>query len=330
MKRIFPILLLALLLTACGTQPPAEPAPTVTRTNFQMDTVVTITLYDWTDESAIDAAFREITRLENLLSVEKEGSDLDRLARAAGQDWVDIAPETQEVLELAKEYYTVSDGLLDVTAGPLIDLWDINNGGHFPSQEELDAVLPLIDSDDLLVEEGRAYLARPGMKANLGAIAKGYIADRVKDLLVDLGVEHAVLDLGRNILLIGGKTDSTPFRIGVQDPNGEQGALLAVLEASDKSLVTSGVYERYFEHEGVRYHHILDPKTGYPADNGLAAVSILSDDSANGDALSTTCLLLGQERGLALIESLPGVEALFVDADGTMTPSSGFDAYRAK
>ncbi len=331
MKRylLVPLLLLLLLLTACGRQGETEP-PTVQRTNFQMDTVVTITLYDWTDETAIDKAFREIDRLEALLAVEKEGSDLDRLARAAGQDWVEIAPETQEVLELAKEYYEKSDRLLDVTAGPLIDLWDINNGGHYPTREELDEVLPLIGCDDLLVEDGRAYLARPGMEANLGAIAKGYIADRVKDLLLDLGVEHAVLDLGRNILLIGEKNDGTPFRIGVQDPNGDQGALLAVLEVSDKSLVTSGVYERYFEYEGTRYHHILDPVTGFPADNGLAAVSILSDNSAQGDALSTACLLLGQEKGMALIESLPGVEALFVESDGTLTPSSGFDAYRVE
>lgn len=328
MKRILIPILFLLLLTACG-QGEAEPAA-VQKTNFQMDTVVTITLYDWTDETAIDRAFQEISRLEDLLSVEKEGSDLDRLAKAAGQDWAEIAPETREVLELAKEYYTISDHMLDVTAGPLIDLWDINHGGHYPAQAELDAVLPLIDCDDLLVEDGRAYLAKPGMKANLGAIAKGYIADQVKDLLEGLGVEHAVLDLGRNILLIGGKTEETPFRIGVQDPNGEQGDLLAVLEVSDKSLVTSGVYERYFEYEGKRYHHILDPETGFPVENGLAAVSILSDNSAQGDALSTTCLLLGRERGLALIESLPGVEALFVDSDGTQTASSGFDAFRVQ
>ena len=329
MNRTLLLLPLFLLLAACGAGQEQEPA-VVQRTNFQMDTVVTITLYDWTDETAIDAAFREIDRLEALLSVQKPGSDLDRLAQAAGQDWVDIAPETQEVLELAKDYFARSGGLLDVTAGPLIDLWDINNGGHYPTSEELEAVLPLVNGEDLQVEEGRAYLARPGMKADLGSNAKGYIADRVKDLLLDLGVKHAVLDLGRNILLIGGKSDEIPFRVGVQDPNGDQGELLAVVEAANKSLVTSGVYERYFEHDGKRYHHILDPETGYPVDNGLAAVSILSDDSANGDALSTTCLLLGQEKGLALIESLPGVEALFVAEDGTLTPSSGFDAYRAK
>ncbi len=328
MKRTLLPILLLLLLTACG-QGQEEPAM-VQKTNFQMDTVVTVTLYDWTDDTAIDRAFQEISRLEALLSVEKEGSDLDRLAKAAGQDWVEIAPETREVLELAKESYTISDQMLDVTAGPLIDLWDINNGGHYPSQAELDAVLPLIGGDRLLVEDGRAFLSDPGMKANLGAVAKGYIADRVKDLLTGLGVEHAVLDLGRNILLIGGKAEDTPFRIGIQDPNGEAGELLAVLEVSDKSLVTSGVYERYFEYEGKRYHHILDPKTGFPVENGLAAVTILSDASAQGDALSTTCLLLGRERGMALIESLPGVEALFVDSDGTQTATSGFDAYRVQ
>lgn len=320
------LLLLLALLAACGDQEPE----TVQRTNFQMDTIVTITLYDWTDESTIDLAFQEIDRLEDLLSVEREGSDLDRLAKAAGREWVEISPETQEVLTLAKEYGTLSGGLFDVTAGPLIDLWDINGGGHYPTQEELDAVLPLIDSDDLQIEEGRAYLARPGMVANLGAIAKGYIADQVKALLMEQGVEHAVLDLGRNILLIGGKTDTAPFRIGVQDPNQDQGDLLTVLKVSDKSIVTSGVYERYFTYEGKRYHHILDPFTGYPADNGLAAVTILSDDSARGDALSTACLLLGKEAGLALMEGLDGVEALFVEDDGTMTRSSGFTAYESK
>ena len=324
------LLLLALLLAGCGGAGTTEQeAPVVSRTNFQMDTVVTITLYDWSDESTIDQAFREIDRLEALLSVQKEGSDLDRLAKAAGRDWVDVSPETQEVLELAREFHTLSGGRFDVTAGPLIQLWDVNGGGHYPTEEELAEVLPLIGGEDLLVEEGRAFLRRPGMMADLGAVAKGYIADRVKDLLVDQGVEHAILDLGRNILLIGGKTEGTPFRIGVQDPNQEEGKILAVVEAEDMSVVTSGVYERYFLYEGKRYHHILDPFTGFPADNGLAGVSILSDESALGDALSTTCLLLGEEKGMELIESLDGVEALFVFEDGETRTSSGFDAYLA-
>jgi thiamine biosynthesis lipoprotein len=304
---------------------------TVTKSNFQLDTFITITLYDWTDSSTLDLAFDEIERLENLLSVDREGSDLDRLAQAAGKAWVDISPETQEVLTAAKEYYTLSGGVFDVTTGPLIDLWDIHDlTGHYPTDEELAQTLPLIGSDDLLVEDGRAYLAREGMIADLGAIAKGYIADQVKALLLDQGVEHAVLDLGRNILLIGGKTEDTPFTVGVQDPNEDQGTLISILRATDKSIVTSGVYERYFEYEGKRYHHILDPTTGFPADNGLASVTIISDDSTQGDALSTTCLLLGLDQGLALIESIDGVEAMFIDNDDVTTMSSGFSAYLAE
>lgn len=318
MKKLLPLLLCLLLLSACGE---AEP---VSKTNFMLDTIVQITLYDQSDPAVIDRAFEEIRRLEGILSVEQEGSDLDKLAKAAGLDWVEIQPETEEVLRLAKKYSALSQGAFDVTTGPLIDLWDIHDGeGHYPSQEELDRVLPLIGEQDLLVEEGQAYLARPGMAANLGAIAKGYIADQVKALLVEQGVEHAVLDLGRNILLIGGRPDGSSFVVGVQDPNQEQGRILGYIEAADKSVVTSGINERRFTYNGQTYHHVLNPATGFPVDNELSAVTILSDRSADGDALSTTCLLLGQEKGLALVESLEGVEALFVTKDGAKVESSG-------
>ena len=312
MRKLLPLLLGLLLLSACGETEP------VSKTNFMLDTIVQITLYDGTDPGVIDQAFDEIRRLEDILSVEREGSDLDRLAQAAGQDWVEIQPETEEVLRLAKTYSARSQGAFDVTAGPLIDLWDIHNGeGHYPSPEELAQVLPLIGDADLLVEEGRAYLARPGMIANLGAIAKGYIADQVKALLVEQGVKSAVLDLGRNVLLIGGKPDGSSFVVGVQDPNQEQGQLMGRIEATDKSIVTSGINERKFTYNGQSYHHVLDPVTGFPVENELASVTILSQSSADGDALSTTCLLLGQEKGMALVESLEGVEALFIAKDGS-------------
>ncbi|MCI5690460.1 MAG: FAD:protein FMN transferase [Clostridiales bacterium] len=330
MKRCFAafgaVLLLALSVAGCeGVR--AEPE-SVSKTNLMLDTIIQITLYDWQDEGTIDLAFDEIRRLEGLLSVEQEGSELFQLAQAAGTAWVEISPETEEVLRLSKEYAALSQGYFDVTIGPLVDLWNIHDGqGHYPSQEELAQVLPLIGSDDLLVEEGRAYLARPGMEANLGAIAKGYIADRVKDFLVGRGVEHAVLNLGRNILLIGDKGNDTPFTVGIQDPGGKEGELAGVVAAADKSVVTSGIDERNFVYEGKTYHHVLDPFTGFPADNGLASVTILSDNSAQGDALSTACLLMGQEKGMALVEQLEGVEALFIATDGTQTPSSGYEDY---
>lgn len=333
MKKYLCLLLsLLLLLSAagCGAEQVAEPEK-VSKTNIMLDTVIEITLYDWTDAATIDLAFAEISRLESLLSVEQEGSELDQLAKAAGKEWVEISPETEDVLRQAKAYTESSAGYFDVTTGPLVDLWGIHDGeGHVPSQEELDAVLPLIGSDDLLVEEGRAYLAREGMVANLGAIAKGYIADKVKDLLVEQGVEHAVLNLGRNILLIGGKTPEQDFTVGIQDPNTQEDALADIISANDKSVVTSGIDQRNFTYEGKTYHHILDPFTGYPADNGLASVTIISDTSTQGDALSTTCFLLGPEKGMALVEQLENVEALFITTDGQQIPSSGYGAYRVE
>lgn len=322
----FLLFLLSLSLVGCTKQE----VPTVTKTNLQMDTVVTITLYDWTNPETIDLAFSEISRLESLLSVEKEGSDLDRLAKAAGKEWVEISPETEEVLTLAQKYHAISQGLFDVTAGPLIDLWGIRNGeGHYPTEAELASTLPLLDANALQIQDGKAYLAKEGMKANLGAIAKGYIADQVKKLLEEEGVKHAVLDLGRNILLIGGKTDKDDFLIGVQDPNKPDGEIVATLSVQDCSIVTSGVYERFFVYDGQRYHHILDPNTGYPVENTVSSVTILSQVSADGDALSTTCLLLGEEKGMELIEGLNGVEALFILDDGTMRQTSGFSDYLA-
>lgn len=334
MKRsiyLAPVLLLLLLVTSCGV-PNQDQG--VTRTSYMLDTVIHITLYggkEEENEAILTQTMEEINRLEDLLSVEREGSDLDRLAKAAGREWVEISPECEEALTQAKTYWALSSGYFDVTTGPLIDLWHIRNGeGHYPTAEELAMTLPLISSEDLLVEKGRAYLAREGMKANLGAIAKGYIADRVKVFLLDRGVEHALIDLGRNILLVGGRPNGGDFRIGVQDPfHPEETSARHVVKAVDKSLVTSGVYERYFEYEGVRYHHIMDPFTGFPADRGVVSATIISDESAQGDALSTACLLLGPEEGLALIESIPGAEALLIGEDGQEWFSSGFETYLA-
>lgn len=323
MKKYLTLLfMLTLMLCMGGCSQEREP---VSKANFLLDTYVEIKLYDDSEPAVIDLAFQEITRLEDMLSVNREGSELDRLAKAAGKEWVEISPETQEVLLLAKEYAELSGGLFDVTTGPLIDLWDINGEGHYPTREELNAVLPLISSDDLLLEDGKAYLAREGMKANLGAIAKGYIADKVKEFLMDQGVESAIINLGRNILLIGSRPDGSNFNVGVQDPNQDQGVLLGQVSTADTSVVTSGINERYFTYEGVDYHHILDPFTGFPADNDLASVTILSTSSAQGDALSTTCLLLGIEKGMELIESLDGVEAFFICKDGSTVMSTGFE-----
>lgn len=323
MKRMTALLLAALLflilLPGCSTSPQA-----LSRTDYLLDTVVTLTLYG-AAEADLDAAFREIRRLGDLLDAYDPFSDLGWLQAAAGQKPVAVAPETMELLIFAKEMYERTGGRFDVTVGPLIDLWDVRNGGYYPTAEELTAALAMTGVDDLVLDEaaGTAYLARPGMRVDLGALAKGYIADRVKALLLERGVQSGVLDLGRNILLIGEKPDGAAFKLGIQSPEAA-GDMLRVLSLRDRSLVTSGTYERYFEYEGRRYHHVLDPFTGFPADTGLAAVTILSASSLWGDALSTACLLLGVADGLALIDSIPDAEALFVLTDGTVVTTAGF------
>ena len=319
MRKLVALLLSLFLLFGCQARPKQ-----LARTDYLLDTVVTLTLYGAT-EADLDAAFNEIRRLNGLLDAYSPDSDLGRLQAAAGREPVAVSPETMELLLFAKEMYEKTGGYLDVTIGPLIDLWDIKNGGHYPTDRELSAALDLLGMDDLVLDEGKgtAYLARSGMRLDLGALAKGYIADRVKALLLDRGVQSGVIDLGRNILLIGEKPGEAPFSIGIQSP-GSAGEMLRVLSLRDRSLVTSGTYERYFEHEGKRYHHVLDPFTGFPADRGLAAVTVLSDSSLWGDALSTACLLLGADDGLALIDAIPDAEALFVLADGSVVTSAGF------
>ena len=320
-KCIAALTALLLLFLFCGCRPGQT---ALSRTDYLLDTVVTLTLYGAT-EGDLDAAFAEIRRLNDLLDAYSPFSDLGWLQAAAGERPVAVSKETMELLTFAKDLYGRTGGYLDVTVGPLIDLWDIRNGGHYPAEGELTRALGLLGMDDLILDEakGTAYLMRPGMRVDLGALAKGYIADKVKALLLDRGVESGVIDLGRNILLIGEKPGEVPFSIGIQSPT-DAGNLLRVLSLRDRSLVTSGTYERYFERDGVRYHHVLDPFTGFPADRGLLAVTILSSSSLWGDGLSTACLLLGVEGGMALIDSLAEAEALFVLTDGTVQTTAGF------
>ncbi len=320
-KTIALLTALLLLFAAGGCQPQPK---SLQRTDYLLDTVVTLTLYDAT-EADLDAAFKEIRRLSDLLDAYAPFSDLGWMQAAAGLKPVAVAPETMELLVFAKDMYERTGGYLDVTVGPLIDLWGIRNGGRYPAEGELSAAMGLLGMDDLILDEaaGTAYLTRPGMRLDMGALAKGYIADKVKALLLERGVTSGVIDLGRNILLIGEKPGGAAFSIGVQSPT-NAGDLLRVLALRDKSLVTSGTYERYFEHEGQRYHHVLDPFTGFPADQGLSAVTILSGSSLWGDALSTACLLLGVEEGTKLIDSIPDAEALFVRTDGAIVTSAGF------
>ncbi len=303
------------VLCACTAEPSLP-----SRTDFALDTVVTITLYDTGKadaEGALSAGFAEIERLEALLSATRENSDVARINTSNGQP-ITVATETAEVIALAQRYAQLSEGALDITVRSATVLWDFS-AGRLPDAAALRQAVSLIDYRGLHLDGQTVTLEKGAI--DLGGIAKGYIADRVANVLKEKGVRSALIDLGGNIVVLGDKAGE-PFRIGIKDPSATD-SLCAVIEKSDMSVVTSGIYERGFDQDGVRYHHLLDPSTGMPAQNTLASVSIVCKKSADADALSTACFVMGEERARTLIESLDGVEALFVRRDGTIATTTG-------
>ena len=193
-----------------------------------------------------------------------------------------------------------------------------------PTDEAIQEALPLINYKNIELKENEVSFAKEGMGIELGAIAKGYIADRVKDYLLDNGVKSAMINLGGNVLCVGNKPDGTPFNVGIQMPYADRNETIAAMQISDLSVVSSGIYERFFELDGKNYHHILDPKTGYPVESDLISVTIISPLSVDGDGLSTTTFALGLEKGMELIDSIPDTYALFITEDYQLHYSEGF------
>ncbi|MFW5827020.1 MAG: FAD:protein FMN transferase, partial [Alkalispirochaeta sp.] len=261
-----------------------------------------------------DRAFERVAEIERRMSTSEDDYDTTELLevnRAAGDEAVAVSEDTFAVLERALEFSQISDGAFDVTIWPLVRLWAIGSGGtSVPPEEEIEAARDAVDYRrlELDAEQRTVYLPENGMGVDVGAIAKGYAADEAARILREAGVEHALLDFGGNILVIGDKPDDTPWRIGVQRPDAERTRYLGIVAATDKTVVTSGPYERFFVQDGERYHHILDADTGYPARNGIQQVTIIADRSIDADALSTATYIMGIEEGLALVESLEGVE----------------------
>jgi thiamine biosynthesis lipoprotein len=296
----------------------------VSDTGFYFDTVVTIKLNGTEDETILQKCFDKMAEYEAMLSRTREGSDIWKVNHAGGEP-VEVSDETAELINLALKYADLSEGAFNITLAPYSILWDFqNNTGDVPSEEEIAEAGSHTGLSLLHIDGNTVTLDDPEAAIDLGGIAKGYIADRLKELILENGIESAWINLGGNVLTVGEKPDGSTWNIGIRDPFGEASDIITIVRLRDMSVVTSGTYERFFEKDGVIYHHILDPETGYPMQNGLKSVTILSDSSADGDALSTTCFVLGLERGMELIESLDGIEAMFVTDDKEMHCSSGF------
>lgn len=299
----------------------------VSRSGFYFDTAVVLTGYGKRAETALDRGIELCERYENLLSRTKEGSDLWKINHAAGQA-VEVDEETAALISRALDYASLTGGLIDPTIAPLEDLWNFTGSpaGPVPEDSAISELLTHVDYTSVIVEGNTVRLKDPKAQLDLGFIAKGYIADRLKELFLQEGLSSALIDLGGNVLAVGAKPGTDGFSVGIRRPFGSRYDALRVLSLDDRSLVSSGTYERGFEENGIWYHHILNPFTGYPARTNLAQVTILSDSSAQGDALSTACFLLGADAGLNLMESIPDAEALFVLEDGSVLQTEGFPA----
>jgi len=328
MKRsvLYIIVVLALFgLAVRAVRPPGENR--LARSEFLMDTIVNAVVYSRdkaAGEQALQLAYREMTRLEALLDRHSDTSDVARINRSAGEAPVRVSEDTMEVLKRALHIGVLSDGAFDITVAPLLSLWGFGTGGEtVPEAESIASALRLVDFQQIKLDEtaGTVLLKNKGSQIDLGGIAKGYIVDRAAEILLEQGITVAFLDAGGDIRVIGGKPDGSAWRIGVRHPRARR-EVIAVIELRDRAIVTSGDYMRYFIADDVRYHHIINPATGFPA-QGLTSVTVVAADALTADALSTAGFVLGLEAAMALFESMPDVEAIIVTADGKVHVSSG-------
>lgn len=296
------------------------------KTGFLLGTVVQIKLPEPQPVELFDGAFDLIKDIENEMSINIEDSEVIRINESAGKSFVKVSSETYYVIERGKYYSELSEGRFDISIGPLVKLWGIGSeDAKVPTQSEVDNALSKIDYNNILLNESEksVMLAEEGMIIDLGGIAKGYAADIIANYLKSHNINNAIIDLGGNVLALGGNVKTDKWNIGIQDPFEPRNKYIGIIRIKDKTIVTSGVYERNFLENGKMYHHILDPFTGYPVENSLMAVSIISDKSIDADGLSTTIFALGLEKGSELIEKLDGIDAIFVDKDKNVYITEG-------
>lgn len=326
-KSFFPLIftasfLLVISLTSCGFFN-EKTAEKFTKTDFLLDTVVSVTVYSEADSQAIDECLSLCAEYEKLFSRTDPESELYAL-NAAGS--MSVSDELLELITTALYYCELSGGRFDISMGAVSDMYGFSSSSpSLPPAEDIEEKLSHTGYEKIIIDGSTVTLTDPEAVIDLGAIAKGYIADRLGELLTEKGVESAIIDLGGNILCLGSKPDGSDFTVGIQYPYRSSSTTITAASLSSMSVVTSGVYQRYFEENGATYHHILDPETGYSINNGLISVSILSEKSVDCDALSTTVFALGLEEGMELVDSLEGVWAVFITEDMQVHYSEGFD-----
>ena len=335
-RIIAAVLLTAVIIipqTGCGGKEP------VSGSEFCLDTSCEITIYDMEgmseDKAAgiIDQAFAGIREYENMLSRTVEGSDVYRINHADGKS-TEVSAETLDVIRTGLLMAELSGGKFDITVGALTDLWKFTSDNpSVPEDQEIRKALETVGYENITMKGNEVGLSDSETRIDLGGVAKGYIADKTGEYMEAQGVTKAIINLGGNITAIGEKEEDTPWTIGIERPYSDRSEIVGSIKVSDKTVVTSGIYERQFVEDGVRYHHVLDPQTGYPAETDLEAVTITAVKGNSGfcDSLSTACLILGKEKAHRLVLKLQDeypqmeIEAAFIDKKDNIAQTDGMN-----
>ncbi len=300
--------------------------PSVTRP--ALGTVCTITLYDKGKQTVYNQIFNRLNEIEQHLSVNISSSDIAQINEKAGIEPVRVHEDTLSILITALNFAYKTDGAFNPAIGPLVSLWGIGReNARLPTQEEIEGQKALIDYTKIIIdgEKSTVYLPVKGMKLDTGGITKGYAADEVVRIMKENKISRGLVDLGGNVYVVGIKADGSKWRVGVKNPFDSTGTPLIRVDVENATIVTSGVYERFFIQEGIRYHHLLDSKTGYPVNNGLQSVTIITTSSIIADALSTAVFVLGKEKGIGLLEEM-GISGFCVTDDKKIKATKGLES----
>lgn len=298
---------------------------------FLMGTYVRIRVYDDGKESALEPAFDRIKELADKITINQKGSEIDAINAKAGVEPVKVSDDIYYLLKAAYNYSKETDEAFNMTIGAITQLWRIGfDDARKPEQAEIDEALKHIDFEkvDFDDQAQTVYLEDKDALIDLGAIAKGYITDEAVKVLKSQGVTCAVVDLGGNVFVMGNsfRGQNEPWNVGIQDPNQARGTVVGTIKETNKTVVTSGIYERFLEVDGVKYHHLFNSKTGYPFDNDIAGVSIVTNKSIDGDALSTSVFAMGTKKGLEFVEAMDdGTQAIFVTKEDKVYITKGLE-----
>lgn len=317
------ILIITVLLTGCQKQ-----NDFIESNNLKLGTIVSIKIFNYNNTSIFKDIYSILDNIENKMSINIENNEISIINSLSKDQFLPISPETNEVIEKGIYYSNLSNGNFDITIEPLVSLWAIGTENeNIPDISLINETIKLIDYNSLNLTNNTLSFDKDNMKIDLGGIAKGYAADEITKFLLSKNINKALINLGGNIYALGSNQENKPWKVGIKNPFSDKSDIIGYVNVINKSVVTSGIYERYFIKDNIRYHHILSPFTGYPYDNDISGVTIITDKSIDGDALSTIAFSYGIKEGLDFINNIENTEAIFISNDKSIYLSNNLDYF---